>query len=136
MGTPLSGYSRRFVGATGEPGIQGAQGTAGADTLSGLTISQKTANYTLRLTDANTTLIEMNVASANTVTIPPNSSVDFAIGDVILVSQYGAGSTSIVAGAGVTLRSSLSRTTLTTQYSVCTLTKRAENEWYLSGDLQ
>jgi hypothetical protein len=42
-------------------------------------------------------------AAANTVTVPPNSSVAFPIGTKIMITQGGAGSTTIAAGAGVTI---------------------------------
>jgi len=45
----------------------------------------------------------MNNAAANTITIPTNASVAFPIGTTILITQLGAGATTIAAGAGVTL---------------------------------
>ena len=47
----------------------------------------------------------MNVATANTLTVPPNSSVPFQVGTQVAVRQYGAGVTTLTAGAGVTIRS-------------------------------
>lgn len=98
----------------------------------GVVVNTRTANYTLVLTDAGK-LVEMNVASSNTVTVPPNSSVAYPIGTVIVVAQYDAGTT-IMAGAGVTLLPSTAQG-LRAQYSQATLTKRGTNEWYLAGDL-
>jgi hypothetical protein len=92
------------------------------------------ANRVLDLTNANRA-VTMNVASANTVTVPPNSTAAFPIGTVIEVFQLGAGATSIVAGSGVTIRSNGNRLNLSARYAVAGLRKRATDEWVLSGDL-
>jgi len=96
--------------------------------------NRQTASYTLVLGDADK-LVEMNVATANDLTIPLNSSVAFPTGTQILLSQYGAGQTTIVPTSGVTVRSSGGKLKLTGQYSGATLIKIAENEWYCFGDL-
>lgn len=96
--------------------------------------NRQTASYPLALTDSDK-LVEMNVASANDLTIPLNSSVPFIIGTQILLSQYGAGQTTILPTGGVTLRSALGKTKLTSQYSGATLIKIATDEWYLFGDI-
>jgi hypothetical protein len=80
-------------------------------------------------------VIEMNNASANNLTIPPNSSVAFAVGTQIDGVQQGAGQTTMVAGAGVTLRSSGGKLKSTGQYSAWSMLKRATDEWYVLGDL-
>jgi len=58
------------------------------------TVSVKTSSYVLVAADAGTR-IEMNVASANTVTV--NTSL-FTAGDTLIVSNKGAGQTTITAG--------------------------------------
>lgn len=95
--------------------------------------SVQTANYTLALADAGT-VVEMNVASANTLTIPPNSSVAFAVGQVIEVCQVGLGQCTVTAGSGVTIRKSTSTSATRAQWSTVTIRQRATNEWVLSGD--
>lgn len=90
----------------------------------------QTASYELILSDAGK-LIEMNVGSANDVTIPLNSSQAFPINTYITVSQYGAGLTSIVATGGVTVRSSSGVLTSPGQYSPMVLKKIGTDEWYL-----
>jgi hypothetical protein len=90
------------------------------------------------LTNVNTGapyVVEMNVGSANNLTIPLNSSVAFTIGSQITISQYGAGQTTIVATGGVTLRSAGSFLKLAAQYSMCTLMKVGTDEWYVVGQL-
>jgi hypothetical protein len=76
--------------------------------VSGKQVSQKwptttrTADYTLARSDAFS-VIRMNVAVANSVTVPPNADVAFPIGTVIEIGQTDIGKTTIVAGAGVTI---------------------------------
>lgn len=98
------------------------------------TINTQTASYSLLLADAGST-IEMNVASANNLTIPLNSSQAFPIGTTIDVIQYGAGQTTLVATSGVTVRSKENNLKLTGQYSGVTLYKRGTDEWVAIGDL-
>ena len=94
----------------------------------------QTTNYILDATDA-CRLVEMNIAGANTLTIPTNTVVPFPIGTQILIAQYGAGQTTITPAATVTLRSSGGKTKIAAQYGVATLIKRGTNEWYLAGDI-
>jgi len=99
-----------------------------------VTTSRQTASYTLVLLDAGK-LVEMNSASANNLTVPLNSTVAYSTGTQILLSQYGAGQTTVVATVGVTVRSSGGKLKLTAQYSGATLIKIATDEWYLFGDI-
>ena len=125
------------TGPTGPAGATGATGSAGPTGPSGSAlagINTQTASYTLVLTD-DLKLIEMNVASANNLTVPPNSSVAFNVGAVMELVQLGAGQTTIAAGAGVTIRSSGGKLKLAGQYSGATLYKRATDEWVLVGDI-
>jgi hypothetical protein len=96
--------------------------------------NRQTASYTLVLSDADK-LVEMNVGSANNLTIPLNSSVAFPTGTQILLAQYGAGQTTIVATSGVTIRSNGGKLKLNVQYSGATLIKIGTDEWYLFGDI-
>lgn len=103
--------------------------------IADVTIDTKTATYTLVLTDKNK-FIEMNVASANDVTVPTNANVAFPIGSQIHITQYGAGKTRIVAQtpATTTVRATPG-VFLRAQYASATLIKRGTDEWYLVGDL-
>jgi hypothetical protein len=96
-----------------------------------LTLDRKTASYTLVAGD-NGKVIEMNVASANTLTV--NASL-FSAGNQIVISQYGAGQTTITAGAGVTLRSDGGKLKINTQYSIATIIFISATEAYVSGNL-
>ena len=96
--------------------------------LAGLN-TQTGASYTLAISDRNK-LVEMNNASANTVSIPLNSSVAFPVGTQITIVQLGTGQTTVDAVAGVTLNGvdSASRATIS-QYESITIYKRATDAW-------
>ena len=95
---------------------------------------QTGTSYTLVLSDASK-IIEMQSGSANTVTVPLNSSVAFPIGTEIQVLQYGAGQTTIAAAGGVSLRSKSSQLKIGNLYTGVTLVKRGTNEWYVIGNV-
>lgn len=99
-----------------------------------VTTNTQTASYSLVLTD-NGKLILMNVATANNLTIPLNSSINFPVGTKIDVSSIGAGQTTIVATGGVTINSAGGALKLRVQYSGATLVQTATNVWYLFGDI-
>lgn len=96
--------------------------------------NRQTASYTLVDADRSK-MVEMNVATANNLTIPLNATVSFAIGTQIEVSQYGAGQTTIVATSGVTIRSASGNLKIAAQYVAVSLIKIGTNEWYCFGNL-
>jgi hypothetical protein len=100
--------------------------------LSTILISSKTAAYTLIATDVGT-LVEINMASANTLTVPTNASVAYPIGAQINLLQTGAGQVT-VGGAGVTINGTPGLK-LRAQWSAATLIKRGTDTWVLIGDL-
>ena len=99
-----------------------------------VTTNRQTASYSLVLLDRGK-LVEMNVATANNLTVPLDSAVAFPVGTKIDIAQYGAGQTTVVATGGVTVRSAGGALKLAAQYSGATLVKIATNEWYLFGDI-
>ena len=99
--------------------------------LAKLILSRKTDSYTLVYADQLKT-IEMNKATANTLTVPANI---FVAGNQILITQYGAGQTTIAAGAGMTLRSDGGKLKINTQYSMATILFISATEAYVSGNL-
>ena len=135
-GVAYLGETSGTSGSSGTSGTSGITGTSGTSGITSSTISfnRQTASYTLVLSDASL-MVEMNVATANNLTIPLNSSVPFAIGQIIELTQYGAGQTTIVATSGVTINSYTGLTKLSGQYAAATLTKVGTNEWYLFGNL-
>ena len=96
----------------------------------------KTANHVLELSDAGRTL-DMDIATANTITIPTNASVPFLIGTQIAVIQTGAGQTAFVPSDSntVILLSKNSNRKISARYSPATLIKKDTNTWVLVGDL-
>jgi hypothetical protein len=97
--------------------------------------AQTGTTYTAVLTDDGK-LVTMSNASANTITIPPNSGVAFGIGTQINIAQLGAGATTIVAGSGVTLNSAGAKLKLDAQYAVATCVKTDTNTWFVVGNLK
>jgi hypothetical protein len=93
--------------------------------------NRQTASYTLVLSDADK-LVEMNVGSANNLTVPAST---FSAGTQILLAQYGAGQTTVVAGSGMTIRSNGAKLKLNAQYSGATLVFVSGTEAYLFGDI-
>ena len=101
--------------------------------------AQTSGAYTLALTDAPAAngyqgVVTMNNAAANTLTVPPNSSVAFPAGTQLQVVQLGAGKTAVAAGVGVTI-STPSTLTARAQYSSLVLTQVAADVWVLAGDM-
>lgn len=99
-----------------------------------ITTNTQTASYSVVLND-NGKLILMNVATANNLTIPLNSSINFPVGTKIDVSSIGAGQTTIVATGGVTINSAGGALKLRVQYSGATLVQTATDVWSLFGDI-
>jgi len=99
-----------------------------------IAINAQTATYTAVLADDGK-LCTMSNASANNFTVPPNSSVAFGIGTQLNIAQLGAGQTTIVAGAGVTLNSAGTKLKLNAQYAVATCVKTDTDTWFVVGNL-
>jgi hypothetical protein len=99
-----------------------------------VTLNPQSISYTLELSDSNKA-IPINNSSANNVTVPLNSSVEFPIGTVITLIQTGTGQTTIVATAGVTIQSENSKLKIKGQYAVAGLLKTDTNIWVAFGNL-
>lgn len=98
-------------------------------------ISQKTASYTLSSLTERDDLIEMGSASALTLTIPTDATLDFPIGTSIDILQTGAGQVTIAPVSGTVTVNATPGLKLRTTWSSCTLFKRAANTWVVYGDL-
>ena len=102
------------------PNLQtGTTYTAGATDLTNINANSSLA-----------TLISMNNASANTLTIPLNATTAFPIGSNIIVEQLGAGATTIAAAGGVTINTP-SSLVLGVQFSIVSLLKTGTDTWQL-----
>jgi len=110
-----------------------ADAAIGRNKLANPLTNAQAANYTLVLADRNK-IVEMNVETANTLTVPPNSTVSFAVGTHITIIQTGAGQTTLTEGAGVTINATPGKK-MRAQWSGATLIKRATDTWVLIGDL-
>lgn len=119
--------------STAEKLIVGDGSTAREFASSTTITNSQAASYTLVLADKDK-LVEMNVASGNNLTVPPNSSVAFPVGSRIDILQVGAGQTTVVAGVGVTVNSNPGLK-IRGQWSSATLIKRGTDTWVLVGDL-
>ncbi len=97
-------------------------------------MSTKTGDYTLVLTDAHT-YIRANSASDITFTVPPNSSVAFPVGTEIIFIRYGTGALDVLAGSGVTINSPNSSLIVADQFGQVALYKIGTDEWMLGGNL-
>ncbi len=99
-------------------------------------ISQKTASYTLSSLTERDDLIEMNSASAITLSIPTDAVLNYPIGTSIDILQTGAGQVTIAAVTpGTTTVNATPGLKLRTTWSSATLFKRAANTWVVFGDL-
>lgn len=99
-----------------------------------LTTNARTSSYTLALSDAYR-IVEMNVSTGNTLTIPTSSSVAFPTGTQITVIQTGAGQTTIAGTSGVTVNSKDGNLKIAGQWASATLIKRATDTWVAIGNL-
>jgi hypothetical protein len=134
LSTTTSSTDGRIAWDTTEDKIVVGNGTDEIEFSSSLVkFNQQTASYTLALSDKDK-MIEMSHTSANTLTIPPESSVNFPIGTQIMVLQTNAGQTTIAAGSGVSVHATPGLK-LRDQYSMATLIKRGSNTWIVTGDL-
>ena len=97
--------------------------------------AQTGTTYSVILSDDGK-LITCDNASSIALTIVPNSTVAFGIGTQINVMQLGAGTVTITAGAGVTLRSDGSKLKTNAQYAVATCLKIASDTWVAVGNLK
>lgn len=98
------------------------------------TNAQTGTTYTLVLTDANNTVVELSNTSAITVTVPLESSVAYPIGAQVQLLQTNTGQVTVVGASGVTVNGTPGLK-LRAQWSFATLIKRAANTWVIVGDV-
>jgi hypothetical protein len=96
--------------------------------------AQTGTTYTFVLADAGKMVTSAN-GSAQTITVPPNSSVAFAVGTQIILQGILAGVVTLVAGAGVTINSKDAALAIDGQWAAVTLIKTATDVWSLIGAL-
>ena len=117
--------------------VFGTSPTISDPTLTYSINAQTGTTYTPVLTDAGKIITTSN-GSAITLTIPPNSSVAYAVGSSITIISIGAGLTTIAQGSGVTIASVGATATapvLRAQHSSATAIKIATDTWQVVGDI-
>jgi hypothetical protein len=133
-----------ITGTNGQDALDVADGdvsitdslTVSGGLVAPLQISAQTATtYTFVAADAGK-LVTANNGSAQTYTVPPNSSVAFATGTTITVIGIGAGKVTLAQGSGVTINSVDSEKAINGQHASVTLIKTATDTWQLVGNLQ
>jgi len=96
--------------------------------------AQTGTTYTFVAADAGKLVTSSN-GSAQTITIPPNSSVAFAIGTQIMVQNIGSANATLAQGSGVTIQSKDSAKQIDGQFAAATCIKTATDTWTLIGAL-
>lgn len=81
-------------------------------------------------------LVTLSNVAAQTVTIPANASVSFAIGDQINFINLSTGTATFVAGGTAVIRSVGSKLKLADQYAVCTVLKIDTDAWVMVGNVK
>ena len=122
------------VGTLSSVTVTGAV-TAGS-VVAPLAINAQTGTtYTFVAADASK-LVTASNGSAQTYTVPPNSSVAFDVGTAITIIGIGAGKVTLAQGSGVTINSKDSEKAIDGQHASVTLIKTATDTWQLIGALQ
>ena len=104
------------------------------------TNNQTGTSYTPVLGDGQFTgstgsLMALNSTTAQSVIIPPNSSVAYPVNTVLSAVQLGTGKVTFVAGNGVTIYSAGNFLSIGSQYVAVTLMQLSANVWLLIGSL-
>jgi|688.fasta_scaffold23591_3 hypothetical protein len=126
-------FSGLVTASSGVAFSDGTQTKVGVPSVSSFV--SKTGSYTLDDLSLRDNIIEVSSSLATTITIPPDSSLNFPVGASLDVIQIGTGEVTIAAAVGVTVNSTPGLK-LRTQWSSCTLLKRSANTWLVYGDLK
>ena len=90
--------------------------------------------YTIGTADVGK-LVTLNNTAAQTITVPANSSVAFAIGDQINFMNLSTGTATFSPGGTAVIRSAGSKLKLADQYAVCTVLKIDTDAWVMLGNV-
>ena len=119
--------------AAGVAFSDGTQTQAGVPSLT--TFVEKTASYQLDTLDHKDNVVEMNMSSAGTFTVPLDATLAWPVGASMDIFATGTGEITIAGEGGVTLNSTPGLV-LRTQWSSATIMKRGANNWVVYGDLK
>ena len=131
----LVGTGSSATSWTTTPTISGLVTCSGGLSAPLLINAQTGTTYTFVLTDGGK-LVTANNGSAQTYTVPPNSSVAFPTGTTITIIGIGAGKVTLAQGSGVTINSKDSEKAIDGQHASVTIIKTATDTWQLIGALQ
>jgi hypothetical protein len=101
----------------------------------GIPVTTQDTNYTFILSDSGK-MTRHTSGTGHSYTIPPNSSVNYPVGTVLLARNVGTGVITLTRGSGVTLRlagSSSSGDKSLAQWGLATLIQEATDTWVVSG---
>jgi hypothetical protein len=126
------------AGAVSIPGALSAPAMADTSLINGIRLGYRnipqvaqSAAYTLALSD-----VGKSVDTSAGVTVPPNSTVAFAIGDTLSITNTSAASITITQGTGVTMRQAGTTNTgnrTVAAYGLVTLRKVGADLWFIAG---
>jgi len=91
--------------------------------------------YTIGTADVGK-LVTVNNAAAQTITVPVNASVAFAIGDQVNFLNLSTGTATFAAAGTAVIRSAGSKLKLSDQYAVCTVLKIDTDAWVMLGNVK
>jgi len=91
--------------------------------------------YTIGTADVGK-LVTVNNAAAQTITVPANASVAFAIGDQVNFLNLSTGTATFAAAGTAVIRSAGSKLKLSDQYAVCTVLKIDTDAWVMLGNVK
>ena len=131
----LVGSGASTTSWTTTPTISGLVTCSGGIAAPLLINAQTGTTYTFVLAD-QTKLVTASNGSAQTYTVPPNSSVAFPTGTTITVIGIGSGKVTLAQGSGVTIASKDSEKAIDGQHASVTIIKTASDTWQLVGALQ
>lgn len=97
-------------------------------------VSDGAADRVLGLTDVNKTILRTR-ATAQTVTLPRDSTVAFPVGSRVHIIAQGAGALTMQAGAGATMEQKAATTAVVIAKGRVIAEKVAADTWNVSGDL-
>jgi hypothetical protein len=97
--------------------------------------AQAGTTYTIGTADVGK-LVTFGNAAGETVTIPANSSVAFAIGDQVNFMNLSTGTATFVAAGTAVIRSAGTKLKLADQYAVCTVLKIDTDAWVMVGNVK
>ena len=132
-----------ITGTNGQNSLEVADGDVSI--TDALTVTGTTTTYLNVITDSGTTrtpgltdasaYILCTHGSGMTVTLPQDSAVAFPVGTNIIFERNGAGTLTLAAGSGATVRSKGGTLTCADQYTTVAAVKQAANTWTIFGNI-